>query len=264
MRLLRSIVIFGFGVVMPVVAAAQAPVVLLPDEDQHGFLSRFTLVASVEALAEGDPRFRWDADIGVGVDVLDFGRGRVNVTFNYENVLGDELQPFDPRQGNYTIDTAGTWRIRATEAGVLFRHVSRHLGDRRKDFGIAWNDLGVRVSRTGRAPGWRWQVQGLAMKTVALGFVDYAGHLGIEAVVHREVSSRLSLLASGTVHRRFIERAVLGRGGETGARGELGIAVQGEAGAMEVVVGVEKRVDADAFELAPRDWAFAGLRFVMR
>jgi len=249
---------------VPVATAAQPPVVLLPDASRHGFLTRFTLVTSVEALGEGDPRFRWDADIDVGVDIVDFPRGRVNVTFNYENVLGDELQPFDPRQGNYTIDTLGTWRMRGTEAGLLFRHVSRHLGDRMKGFGVAWNDLGLRVARAGRTPRWRWQLEGIAMKTVALGFVDYAGDVGANGVVHREISGRFSLLASGMVHRRFIDRAVLERGSETGARGEFGLAVRGEAGAMEVVIGAEKRVDADAFELAPREWAFAGLRFVMR
>ena len=39
---------------------------------------------------------------------LDGGpRGRANAAFNYEAVLGDELQPFDPNQGNYEIELLG-------------------------------------------------------------------------------------------------------------------------------------------------------------
>lgn len=243
--------------------SAQAPVVLVPDASRTGFLTRFTLLTSVEALDEGDPRYRWDADIGVGVDVVDYGRGRVNVSFNFENVLGDELQPFDPRQGNYTIETLGTFRVRPVEVGLLLHHVSRHLGDRTKNFGIAWNDLGLRLGFSGQHDRWSWQGHVLAVKTVALGFVDYAGDLGVDGVAHRRVSGRVSLIGSAGVHRRFVERGVLQRSAQTGARAEVGVSVRGEAGSMEVVLGLEKRVDADAFELAPRQWAFAGLRFVM-
>jgi hypothetical protein len=243
-------------------ALGQPPPAFVPVTPEPGFLSRVTMVGSVEALSEHETDYYWDADVGVGVDVVDFRRGRVNVFFNYEMVLGSRLQPFDPWQGNYTIDVLGTVRQGATEWGVLFRHVSRHLGDRRKDFGIAWNDLGVQVLHARERGAWRWQARGLALATVMRGFVDYAGDVGGDALVARRLSRATSLVASVATHVRLVEDTALERGAQWGGRAEVGVRVDGGVAGLEIVAGVERRVDANAFEFAPRDWAFAGLRIV--
>jgi hypothetical protein len=248
------------GALCPRPAAAQPPPIFFAPESHTGLLTRFMAYTSVEALAEPGDEFEWDADLGLSVDFLDFGRGRLNVLFNYEAVLGSELQPFDPRQGNYTIDTLGTLRRGDTEWGLLFRHVSRHLGDRVKGFGIAWNDLGLQVVQARQQGRWLWEARGRALATVMHGFVDYRGDLGGELKVRRSMSPRMSLISSAGGHARFVRPSRFERGTQGGGRLEIGFRVAGEAGAFEVVAGVERRVDADALELAPREWAFAGVR----
>jgi hypothetical protein len=219
-------------------------------------------VASIELLNEGDTDFHWDADIGIAADILDGSRGRVHLGFNYEAVLGDELQPFDPRLGNYTLDTLGTFKYAGFEVGLLLHHVSRHLGDRPKRFGIAWNDLGAVVMHTGSRGLWRWQLRGLVARTVLHDFVDYRGDAGASATLHRTLRPSLSLVTSAGGHARFVADSGLDRGTQTGGRVEAGLRVNGRRGAVEAVVGFERRVDADPFEFTPRQWVFAGLRLV--
>jgi hypothetical protein len=245
-------------------AAAQPPVTLREPGIHVGFLPRITMMTSVEAIGEPGPVFDWDADIGMSVDVVDFGRGRVNVGFNYEAVLGHELQPFDPRQGNYNIDLLSTLRYRGTEIGLLFHHVSRHLGDRTKKFGIAWNDLGAVASRTARQGPWLWQTRGMALATVARSFVDYRADLGGDVAVRRTLTARLSVIGAAGMHARLVGSSRRARPTQTGTRIEGGVRIEGGAAALEFVGGFERRVDADAFELTPRQWAFAGARILSR
>jgi hypothetical protein len=260
----RLIGYFLAACLTPATAAAQPPAILFDPETTPGFISRYAVFASAEALAESGSSFDWDADIGVGVDFVDYGRGRVNIFFNYEMVLGSELQPFDPRQGNYTFDLLATLRRESTEFGLLFRHVSRHYGDRAKDFGIAWNDLGVQVVEVRRQSPWLLRARGFALATVARGFVDYGGDLGGDVAIRRSLSPRLGLIGSAGAHARLTRASRFDRGTQVGARLEVGIRVQGEAGAVEIVLGGERRVDADALELTPRQWLFAGARIVTK
>ena len=80
------------------------------------------------------------------------------VAFDYEPVMGNELQPFDPNQGNYGIELLGAGRRGEFELGLVFHHTSRHLGDRAKDFGIAWNLMGPQVAWTRERANQVWQV----------------------------------------------------------------------------------------------------------
>jgi hypothetical protein len=262
-----SVRLFGVGLLVwlqGTAASAQPPTVLFEPAARTGFLTRVMAVASLEALGEGDPDFHWDADFGISADVLDLPRGRVHLAFSYETILGDELQPFDPRQGNYTIDTLGTIRHGRFEVGLLLHHVSRHLGDRAKDFGIAWNDLGVVITHAGTGGPWRWQARGLLARSVLHDFVDYRGDAGGDLAVRRTLRPWVSVLANAGGHARFVAASPLGRGTQYGGRAEAGVRFEGRAGALELVVGAERRVDADPFEFAPRQWAFAGLRIVSR
>ena len=196
--------------------------------------------------------------------MADFGRGRAHVSFTYDMVLGNELQPFDPWQANYLIDVMGTVRTGSVEWGALLHHVSRHFGDRRKDFGIAWNDLGLVVLDDGRAGAWTWQARGVALGTVARGFVDYAANVGGDLTIGRRLSGRYSFIGSGGAHAQFVVDSALERGTQVGGRVEAGLRIEGTRAALELVAGAERRVDADPFEFVPRTWAFAGLRVLTR
>lgn len=248
----------------PAAAAAQSPPRLLDLDPRPGFLSRLDCYLSLEALGEDDARFRWDADVGLQVDIVDWGRGRAAFQFNYEAVLADELQPFDPRQGNYALDLLGGVRAGRTEIALRFHHLSRHLGDRPKPFGIAWNDLGVEATHVRGSGEGRVQVRAFALATVMRSAVDYAGDVGAEVAGRRPLTPNVSLVASGGGHIRLVDRSRAGRGAQRGGRVELGLRVAGGGGALEIVGGAEQRVDADALEARPRRWAFVGARLVSR
>lgn len=245
-------------------AAGQPAPRMVASDPRPGFLARYDFSASMEALSEHEEDFYWDGDLGAGLDVYDYGRGRVRLGVNIEAIMGNTLQPFDPWQINYTFDVLGTLRQGSTEWGAAFRHVSRHLGDRRKDFGIAWNDLGLSVVHTRSGGRWTWQVQAYALGTVLHDFVDYAGDFGGDLLVRRAGKGRLSLIASAGGHARPVTDTPIERGTQYGARAEAGVRLAGQAATVEIVGGFERRIDADAFALEPSQWAFAGLRIVNR
>jgi hypothetical protein len=226
------------------------------------------MFVSLEALSDADPQYDWDFDIGLDAEVANFGGPHVNIAFTYEAVLGSELQPFDPWHSNYTIDLLAASGGDA-EFGVLFRHVSRHLGDRAKDFGIAWNDLGLQGRLLSRRGPWLAQTRGAVLGTVMRNFVDYAADLSADAAVRREITARVSLTATAAVHLRLVKQGLLdtganARGHQTGGKFEAGIRLHGHVAAVEIVGGLERRVDPGPFDLEARSWAFAAVRLVSR
>src|SRR5947208_824584 len=144
----QAIVTAGLLLFLATPAAAQQPLASPPASPQ--FLSRYDFHLSAAALANDDQRFSWDAHFGGDIDVLDYVYGRAAAVIDYEAVLGNELRPFDPNQGNYILELSTSYRIKRTEVAAIFHHVSRHLSDRRKVIPIAWNILGVRALREAR------------------------------------------------------------------------------------------------------------------
>jgi len=100
------------------------------------FISRTDLRIAAAALSTGDQRFKWDGHFGGDVDVVDYVSGRLRVVADYQAMLGDELRPFDPNQGNYVLESSASLRIRGVEVAGVFHHESRHLSDRSKKFSI--------------------------------------------------------------------------------------------------------------------------------
>lgn len=264
-RLLVRATLVAAALGAPAAAVAQqVPPLIVEPEGRPDFLPRFDFWVSLEALSEHDTHFYWDADLGTSFDVVDYGRGRAEVVFNYEMVLGNELQPFDPRLGTYTIDILGTWRFGGVEIGPLFRHVSRHVSDREKTFGIAWDDLGLGVRHVRRSGAWVWQVRAEALANVLHNYVDYGPALGGDVTFRRGGSGRSSLVGSGGAVVRFVRQSPIERDTQYGLRGELGLRVEGRAAALEFFGGAERRIDADPFEFHPRQWLFVGMRLVTR
>jgi hypothetical protein len=111
---------------------------------------------------------------------------------------------------------------------------------------------------------WTWQGQAFAAGTVLRDFVDYAGDFGGDVIVRRAGAGRFGLVASAGGHARPVVESPMERGTQYGARVEAGIRVDGQAAAIEVVGGFERRIDADPFALEPAQWIFGGLRIVSR
>nr|MCU0255863.1 hypothetical protein [Vicinamibacterales bacterium] len=233
--------------VLPPQAAAQVlPRVVEPPATTE-FLSRFDYHLAIETLSGDDPQFQWDADFAAEFDIVGSPRARVTSLFHYEAILGEELQPFDPNQGNYAIEVLGARRWGGVEAAVVFHHTSRHLGDRAKDFGIAWNLLGAQVTWTSRGPQRTWLLQGRATTIVMADAVDYTGEFSAHGMYARDLHRRLAFVGRASGVARTVDASQWGRGTQAGGRLEAALRIHGGAADLEVHAGVERRIEAPIF-----------------
>ncbi|HET9192195.1 MAG TPA: hypothetical protein VFO21_04910 [Vicinamibacterales bacterium] len=210
-----------------------------------------------------DERFRWDANFGGEVDFIDYTAGRLIFTANYQAILGEELQKFDPNQGNYILAGALTARLRQTEAALVFFHQSRHLGDRPKEQPVDWNMLGGRVRRAFLLGGTYLDAQGDLRWVVQRSFVDYEWELDTRVRADRLLRPGIDVMASGGLRVLGVD-GTAGRDGQTGYRAEGGFRFEGGGGAVELFVAVERRIDPYPTEFGTATWMSAGFRLLGR
>lgn len=229
------------------------------------FISRLDLGMSAAALTSDDRRFAWVADWGGEIDLVDYVLGRLSFLADYEVVLGDELQPFDPNQGIYRLAASSSIRVRGTEFVGVFHHVSRHLGDRAKNFGIAWNTVNGRMlRRVGLGDRGFLDLRAEAGKVVATAFVDYSWVALADATVRRTLSPRVAIYGRGYGELYGVDADVAGRETQRGGRVEAGVRLSGPGGALELFGGYEQVIDADPIDRLPLAWFFGGFRLLSR
>jgi hypothetical protein len=210
-----------------------------------------------------DVRFRWDANFGGELDLVDYTFGRLIFAANYQAILGEELQKFDPNQGNYILEGALTTRLRQTEAALVLHHQSRHLGDRAKDGPVDWNMLGGRIRRAFLAGATYLDTQADVRWAVQRSFVDYRWELDTHVRADRLLRPGIGVLAAGGV--RYVGVDGTGaRGGQTGYRAEGGFRFEGGGGAVELFVAAERRIDPHPLEFSAATWMTAGFRLLSR
>ena len=264
-----ALVVVVFLLVAAAPAFAQQPL-FSPAPQRVEFLPRYDFHLSVDSLmppkdtpeAIADERFSWDTDFGGSFDVLDVIVGRAGATINFEAVEGSEYRPFDPNQGNYTLEGFILARVSTrTEFGAIFHHVSRHLSDRAKREAIAWNELGGRALT-------RFDLRGATVDldleggwAVQHSFVDYTWIGESNVLVRHSISPRVGIFAHGN-GKLFGVRSE--RGTQLGVRVEAGVRLGGRGGVMELYLGYENRVDAYPFDRVSQRWGLAGLRLVSR
>ena len=229
------------------------------------FLSRYEFHLNLAALSGSPEQFVWDADFGGGLDFIDYGKGRISASANYETIMGSEFQPFDPNQGNYKLEVTTSHRLGGrSELSGVFNHVSRHFGDRAREFPIDWNMAGLGYSYRHTGKRFFIESRGRVLWTTLRSFVDY------KFMVVGGVSGRYSLTDSvewigGAEFTTIgVERTVRGRGTQRGGHVESGVRLAGGAAAVEFFLAFERRIDADARDFSPRSWAMLGFRLVPR
>jgi hypothetical protein len=227
------------------------------------FFPRFDFRLAADHLSSGDRRFVWDTNFGGDMDVVDYGLGRAIFVANYEAVLGEQFHSFDPNQGNYVLDFATSLRGHGLEVAALFHHSSRHLSDRFKLDPIAWNMLGVSVSRDVRPGSMQLRANGNVLGTLLKQNVDYNWEANGGVQVRMPVRPHISAISEGQVRLVGVDGAY-GRGLQHGARGEAGLRFEGQGGAVELVVAAERRIDAHPIVGSAMSWFSAGFRFVSR
>ena len=245
-------------------AAAQQPLASPPSSPQ--FLARYDFHLSAAALANDDQRFSWDTHFGGDIDVVDYVHGRAATVIDYEAVLGNELRPFDPNQGNYILELSSSYRIKRTEVAAIFHHVSRHLSDRPKVIPVAWNILGVRVLREVAFKKATVDMIADFGGTTQKVNVDYRWSSNVDLVLRRQVHPHAAVFTRVSGHLMSVIRqpVVTARHGQTGGVVEGGFRFIGEAGVGELFVGYEHRFDAYPLGFVPERWFMVGFRVLRR
>lgn len=249
-------------------ASAQQPdqPVASPAPDTPEFLSRADFQLSASRIAGiDDVRFAWDTHWGGSLDIVDYVRGRAGIYVDYEAVLGDEFRPFDPNQGNYTLEVFGSGRVTdSTEIVGIFHHVSRHISDRPKRFAIAWNLLGARVLHHVTIGSGTLDIDVEGGKIVQHSYVDYSWIGELHLLAKRPINGRVTAFGRAAGQWFGVNGEVPGRGRQAGGFVEAGVRLKGGAGTMELFLALERRVDADPLDRHPQKWGLAGFRLLSR
>jgi hypothetical protein len=248
-------------------AAAQflfTPPPLAQPPDTAQFLSRYDFHIYGVGLAEDNDAFSWDTHWGGDFDFVDYLYGRVTIVADYQAIFGRELRPFDPNQGNYVLEAAASYRVRGTELFGVLHHVSRHLSDRPKRFHVAWNELDARLLRRLTHGTSTYDLRLEAGKMIETGFVDYSWDANADLVYRRPLSAHTALFGRAFGTLIGVSDAVSDRSLQKGGRIEAGVRLIGTAGALELLGGYERVIDASALEQMPREWLFGGIRLVPR
>ena len=240
--------------------AAQQPLVETPAAPE--FMSRFDFQMWAAGLASDDVRFSWDTHWKGDFDFLDYVHGRMSFVADYEAVLGHERRLFDPSQGNYTLETSGSWRIRGTEFAAVLHHVSRHLADHQKVEAVAMNALLLRVMRQVDEGPTSLALRIETGPVIARAFVDYSWMTYGEATFRRTVSPHVGFYGRGYADVWGVHPSVYHRSTQAGGHFEAGVRLNGKAGALELFGGYERIIDAYQLDLLPMRWAFAGFRLL--
>jgi hypothetical protein len=228
------------------------------------FMNRYDFHISMAALASDDRRFGWIGTVGGDMDIVDYVKGRTSLFAEYQVVLGDELRPFDPNQGNYTFDGSTSWRFGRTEVAGVFHHLSRHLSDRPKTEAVAMNSVEAWVLRSFKAGKGTIDIRAGAGTVVQRSFFDYTWRTHGRLMARRPLTSTVGVFGHGSVETFGVDRSIANRGAQTGGRIEAGLSLGGKRGAVELFGGWEHMVDAYPLERVGRNWAFMGFRLASR
>ena len=227
------------------------------------FVPRTLFHMSGERLSGDDPRFVWEANLGGEIDFVDYRRGRLTFVANYQVGMGDELRRFDPNQGNYILEGSASVRMPVVELAGVFYHQSRHLSDRPKEQAVDWNMLGVRARHAWIAGATHVDARADLRGTVQRTFVDYRWELDGRVRADQVLRPGVGLMASGALRHLGVDGS-RNRGGQTGFRAEGGVRFDGSAGAIEVFLAGERRIDPYPLEFTTATWFMAGFRFLSR
>ena len=139
----------------------------------------------------------------------------------------------------------------------MFRHVSRHLGDRPKRDPVAMNAWIVRMLKRIERRGATIDVMGNIGPVMARAWVDYTWLGNVDVMVRHPITPDVGFYARGFGETYGVDETVAGRGQQWGAASR---AACGSAVALDLFAGFERMIDADPLDPVTRQWALAGIR----
>lgn len=247
----RPLTRFAIGVLLASGFAAPAAAQVPPAADQTPsgarrplFLSRASFYFQWAALETPDVRFRWEPRIGFDVDLLDYHRGALALTGDYDAVIGRERRRFDVNHGNYVLEMSSSLRTRYADLSAVFHHVSRHLTDRSNLPAISWNAFGARAERRVTIGKARFEGRIEASGIGQRAFVDYVWTSDLRLRYRQPITPHVEAMATASGGLVGVDRTHLGRKRLCGGWAEGGIRLLGRVAAMELFAGYERRIDA--------------------
>jgi hypothetical protein len=251
----------------PVTAQIPQPI-QAPPPSAVEFLPRYDFHMTIERLIHDPPptdeRFSWDSHFGGSFDLIDYVYGRGSVTVDYEAVMGKEYRPFDPNQGNYTLEAALSARVAGVELAGGLHHISRHLSDRPKTRAVAWNEIMGRVLKRVTIDGTTVDLDFDGGRVVQHSFVDYTWIGEVNVLVRRPLTPTTGVFAHASGQLFGVDGTVPNRGTQAGALLEGGVRLNGKGGGLEIFAGFERRVDAYPLDRVPQHWGLVGFRLLSR
>jgi hypothetical protein len=252
----------------PASAQQPGPQPLVGPIEHFEFLSLYDFELEVNVLSgDNGKQYRWDANYGGAVDVFNYVKGRTSFVGNYEAVLGSELRPFDPNQGNYILEPSTSWFIGDNEVAFVFHHVSRHLSDRPKTYAVAYNALEGRYLRKFEFPNdTSVAVRASAGHLAQHSQVDYTWTVDWDVKAQHRMNPHVEWYGRTTGEVFGVDPLIRNenRGTQYTARLELGTRLVGTKADLELFVGAEHRLDASLLDFVPVSWAIAGFRIASK
>lgn len=261
MRLAPGILV-GLLASSPSSSAQTAPIPAPYAADEPGFLTRGEWLLSVAPMASGDPQFAWSIRNRFDLDLVSYPRGRVNLFFDYEVVLGRERREFDFNHGNIMFETSASGCVGGVEIAFMVHHVSRHVIDREAGRVAAWHTVAVRAERPFAIGGTAIAVAGEYHRLVQHTFVDYTSTTQATVRVDRPLDNGVHLFGGASGGVVFVDRSVLDRDHQAGGRAEAGVHFPGRRAGIDLFAAYERRVDGYPLGRVPVSWIEAGVRLV--
>jgi hypothetical protein len=228
------------------------------------FLPDLSLHLSGAHYAPAGPSLQWTTWIGGGFELLRVERVTAFADGDIETVVGNERRGFDANQVNYHLDTGVRLSLGEWKTALVLSHVSRHLSDREKGYGIDWNQV---VVRGGRGFG---AARRLPLHVaVSLGYtIQHAVRVHYDWEANAQLLGELVLHGKKRAYARLDLRGVTTDGGDVPARsGFLDARLEGgwmferDRKRLDLFVAYEHRNDVFVTEPGSRDRALFGFRF---
>jgi hypothetical protein len=232
--------------------------------ESTGFLTRSAFSATLAGMETDDPRFSLTERGQADLDLVGYRRGRINFFIDTELVMGSERRAFDLNQANIVFEASASYRVSVIDIAGVVHHVSRHVVDREFDRVPAWHTIGARIRWTKVTPKSTIDVSADYGRIVQHTFVDYMWTSQLTIRVDRTVRARARLFATGSGGLVGVDRAVLGRDRQNGARIETGVGFLGQRAAVDLFAAHERRVDGYPTSRETSSWLEFGLRFATR
>lgn len=253
-------------VVFPSRAAGQAsPLPGVRAGESTGFLTRAEWLFSFAGMKSDDPRFSEAARSRADVDVAGYPKGRVNFLFDVEFVMGSERRTFDLNHQNIVFETSASYRVASIDLAAVGHHVSRHLVDRAFERSVvAWHTVGARAERAFTARQSSLAITFQYDEVVQHTYVDYRRTSQATIRFDRSLAGGSHVFAGGSGGFVGIDRAVVNRDRQFGARVEGGVRLPGRRAGFDLFAAYERRVDGYPTARQPSTWAEAGFRLASR